>query len=111
MNFSIHLPNHLLQELDQHVKSGGESRSAVVRDAVQQYLERFRASRWPQTLVAHMQSGLQAATHVEDSAGHQGTEPDFDAIRRAMNASMQTTPSIQQPTAKASGAKPAKKRA
>lgn len=89
MNFSIHLPNHLLQELDQHVKSGGESRSAVVRDAVQQYLERFRSSHWPQTLVAHMQEGM--ASRVEDAGAKHTDEPDFDAIRLAMNTSMPAT--------------------
>lgn len=104
MNFSIHLPNHLLQELDQHVKSGGESRSAVVRDAVQQYLERFRTSRWPQTLIAHMQAGLDEPGRVQDGARLQEAEPDFDAIRKAMNTSMPT----QHSKAKKQGVKSSK---
>ena len=86
MNFSVHLPNQLLQALDQHVKAGGESRSFVVREAVQQYLHKFQASQWPSSMVDHMQAGLIASDKYSRSST--ADEPDFDRIRSEMNASM-----------------------
>ena len=88
MNFSVHLPNQLLQALDQHVKAGGESRSFVVREAVQQYLDKFYASQWPKSMVDHMEIGLTCSDKKNDS--NDAGEPDYDSIRHDMNASMST---------------------
>lgn len=88
MNFSVHLPNQLLEALDQHVKEAGESRSFVVREAVQQYLDKFHANQWPQSMLDHMEIGL-TSSHKNGRSNTTG-EPDYDSIRHDMNASMNT---------------------
>ena len=86
MNFTVYLPDQLLQALDQHVKAAGECRSFVVREAVQQYLNKFQASEWPPSMVDHMHAGLNSSGKLCRSISV--NELDFDIIRREMNASM-----------------------
>ena len=78
MNFSIHLPDPLIVELDRHARLQGKSRSSVVREAVTSYLSQQAGSAWPPELEAWMREALP----VDEEA------PDFDAIRKEMNASM-----------------------
>ncbi len=58
MNFSIHLPQPLLIDLDNYAKSHHTSRSSVVREAVQAYLVQQKKSEWPADLRAWMEEGL-----------------------------------------------------
>lgn len=86
MNFTVYLPDQLLQALDQHVKAAGESRSFVVREAVQQYLHKFQASQCPPSMVDHMHAGLNSSD--KSCRSNSVSELDFDSIRKEMNASM-----------------------
>ena len=79
MNFSVHLPQPLLVNLDQFAKTHKISRSGVVRKAVEAYLAAKTKSEWPPEMLAWMQTPPDA----EDSADW----PDFDAIRKENNAS------------------------
>jgi predicted transcriptional regulator len=80
MNFSIHLPQPLLVNLDNFAKTNKLSRSGVVREAVENFLSLKTKSEWSPEMLAWMHEGLQPGfkADVEDW-------PDFDAIRREMN--------------------------
>ena len=79
MNFSIHLPDPLLQRLDSYARSQEASRSGIIREAVQEYLARHSLQAWPADLEKWMQAGKQAGTEAT---------PDFAAVRSEMNRSM-----------------------
>jgi Arc/MetJ-type ribon-helix-helix transcriptional regulator len=80
MNFSVHLPQPLLVNLDNFAKTHMLSRSGVVREAVEAFLSQKTKSEWSPEMMAWMQEGLQPGfkADIEDW-------PDFDAIRREMN--------------------------
>lgn len=79
MNFSIHLPDPLLSDLDRYARSHQISRSGVVREAVQQYLARQAGAAWPDDLTQWMSAPAQPSAE----AG-----PDFELIRAEMNQSI-----------------------
>jgi Arc/MetJ-type ribon-helix-helix transcriptional regulator len=79
MNFSIHLPDPLLADLDAFAQTQQTSRSGVIREAVREYLARHALQAWPEDLERWMREPLPA------TAEH---GPDFDAIRAEMNAAM-----------------------
>lgn len=80
MNFSIHLPQPLLSDLDRYAKSRNTSRSHVVREAVATYLVNQTKSEWPADIRAWMEEALQPGFKPPPCDG-----PDFDAIRREAN--------------------------
>jgi predicted transcriptional regulator len=79
MNFSIHLPQPLLVNLDNFAKTHNTSRSGVVREAVEAYLAQKTKSEWPPELLAWMKS--------PPDAGETADWPDFDATRKEANES------------------------
>ena len=79
MNFSVHLPDPLLEQLDAYARRQQLSRSGVIREAVQLYLARQAGQVWPADLERRMKNPV-------PDAGDGG--PDFAAIRAEMNASM-----------------------
>jgi Arc/MetJ-type ribon-helix-helix transcriptional regulator len=79
MNFSIHLPDPLLEQLDAYARSQQSSRSGIIREAVQLYLSRQARQVWPTDLETFMRNP------VPETSDH---GPDFTAIRAEMNASM-----------------------
>ncbi|MGH8471184.1 MAG: CopG family ribbon-helix-helix protein [Gammaproteobacteria bacterium] len=79
MNFSIHLPDPLLADLDAFAAKKQTSRSGVIREAVCDYLARHALQAWPADLERWMREALPATPE-------QG--PDFDAIRAEMNTAM-----------------------
>ena len=80
MNFSIHLPQLLLADLDQFAQTRKLSRSGIVRDAVESYLAQQRSSAWPDELRTWMEQGLKGNFKPVKSDA-----PDFAAIRSEMN--------------------------
>lgn len=82
MNFSIHLPQPLLTDLDSYAKSRNSSRSNVVREAVAAYLVKQTRSEWPADMRAWMEEALQPGFKPPPCDG-----PDFDAIRQEANQS------------------------
>ncbi|MGH9651480.1 MAG: CopG family ribbon-helix-helix protein [Terriglobales bacterium] len=79
MNFSIHLPDPLVEDLDAFAQTRQTSRSGVIREAVREYLARQALQAWPADLERWMREPFPATAE-------QG--PDFDAIRAEMNSSM-----------------------
>ena len=79
MNFSIHLPQPLLVNLDHFAKTHKTSRSGVVREAVEAYLAQKTKSEWSPEMLAWMQT----PPDPQDTADW----PDFDAIRMEANES------------------------
>jgi len=79
VNFSIHLPDPLLERLDAFARSQEASRSSIIREAVQEYLARRALQEWPADLAKWMRSG---------ESGVPEAVPDFAAIRSEMNSSM-----------------------
>jgi predicted transcriptional regulator len=80
MNFSVHLPDPLLTQLDQFAAAQAKSRSSIVREAVTEYIATRTASAWPSDMAAWMKSRPTKAAATNDW-------PDFDAIRKASNDS------------------------
>lgn len=80
MNFSIHLPQPLLADLDQFALTQKTSRSGIVRDAVESYLAQQRSSAWPDELRTWMEQGLKSSFKSGKSDA-----PDFASIRKEMN--------------------------
>ena len=80
MNFSVHLPQPLLVNLDRFAKTHNTSRSGVVREAVERYLEQQSKSEWPADLRVWMEEALRPGFKPGMDDG-----PDYDAIRSASN--------------------------
>ena len=52
MNVSAYLPDDLVQAVDRHAQTTRTSRSAVLREALEQYLKRMSTGAWPADLMA-----------------------------------------------------------
>lgn len=52
MNISTYLPDNLIRALDQLARDQHVSRSAVIREAVENYLLRFQAGAWPDDVLS-----------------------------------------------------------
>jgi metal-responsive CopG/Arc/MetJ family transcriptional regulator len=72
MNFSVHMDEKTLAELNQLAKEEGKSRSALLSDAFRQYSDerskQVRTNGWPQLLIDHW-----SKAKPEDYSEH----PDF----------------------------------
>ena len=58
VNFSIHLPDPLLADLDAFAQTRQTSRSGVIREAVREYLARHALQAWPADLECWMREPL-----------------------------------------------------
>jgi predicted DNA-binding protein len=65
MNFSIHLSNEMVERLDRAASETGKTRNALVREAVAEWFDRRRMSKWPLSVVSF--KGLQGVTRFEES--------------------------------------------
>jgi len=79
VNFSIHLAEPLVEDLDAFAHVRQTNRSGVIRKAVREYLARHTLQAWPADLERWMREPLPATVE-------QG--PDFDATGAEMNAAM-----------------------
>jgi metal-responsive CopG/Arc/MetJ family transcriptional regulator len=72
MNFSVHMDENTLAELNRLAKEEGKSRSALLSEAFRQYSDerskRVRTNGWPQVLIDHWNTA-----NPEDFSTH----PDF----------------------------------
>jgi len=60
MNFNIYLDDQTGQQLNHVAKQEGESRNALVRQAVSEWLNRHGKSQWPDEVLAF--KGMVSAT-------------------------------------------------
>lgn len=54
MNFNIYLDDETGQQLNQVAKQAGESRNALVRQAVSEWLKRHSKPQWPDEVLSFM---------------------------------------------------------
>ena len=52
MNISTYLPAELLEAVDQLARERHVSRSAVIREAVESHLARYRGGAWPEPVMS-----------------------------------------------------------
>jgi metal-responsive CopG/Arc/MetJ family transcriptional regulator len=82
MNFSVHMDEKTLAELNQVAKEEGISRSALLSEAFRRYSEersqRVQTNGWPQVLIDHWNQ-----TKPEDYSDHPdfGGASDFKPLR------------------------------
>jgi metal-responsive CopG/Arc/MetJ family transcriptional regulator len=87
MNFSIHLPDPLLNQLDHFAAANAKSRSSIVREAVSEYIAARTAHTWPEEMIEWMSSPAKKSPRKTTASKTDDTWPDFDAIRKESNAS------------------------
>lgn len=88
MNFSVHLPDPLLNQLDQFAAAQAKSRSSIVREAVSEYIAARTTHTWPKDMVAWMSSAAKTQARKGVKTTKEMTQhewPDFDAIRNESN--------------------------
>jgi len=51
MNISTYLPGELLEAIDHLAKQQHASRSAIIREAIESHLARYRAGAWPDAVM------------------------------------------------------------
>ena len=47
MNFSVHLNDELVEQLNQTARESGKTCNALIREAVGEWLDRRRSGKWP----------------------------------------------------------------
>ena len=52
MNFSIYLDDAMGQQLNQLAQESGQSRNALIRQAISQWLEQQSKPKWPQAVMS-----------------------------------------------------------
>ena len=77
MNFNIYLDDETGQRLNQVAKQEGESRNALVRQAVSEWLNRHGKSQWPDEVLAF--KGMADIPRFEASRGRL-KPPDADPL-------------------------------
>ena len=65
MNFNIYLDEETGEQLNQAARKGGESRNALIRRAISEWLGRQGVSRWPDEVMGF--TGLPSAARFEDA--------------------------------------------
>ena len=53
MNINIYLEDSLADSLNHYVKDSGQSRNAIIREAVQEYLTTHQVKNWPESVLQH----------------------------------------------------------
>jgi Arc/MetJ-type ribon-helix-helix transcriptional regulator len=51
MNFSLHLNDELVRRLNAMAQATGKSRNALIREAVEEWLERRARGQWPEAVL------------------------------------------------------------
>jgi len=77
MNFNIYLDDETGQQLNRVAKQAGESRNALVRQAVSEWLNRHGKSQWPDEVLAF--KGVADLPRFEASRGRL-KPPDADPL-------------------------------
>ena len=67
MNFSIYLDDETGQQLNQFARRTGESRNALIRQAVRDWLNRHEEPQWPDEVLAF--KGIAGLPRFEASRG------------------------------------------
>jgi hypothetical protein len=79
MTFSIYLDDKLTKRLNRAASESGKARNALIRQALEEWLARSRAERWPEAVLAF--KGVRGAPRFEKS--RKGLKPPrapFDTL-------------------------------
>ena len=79
VNFSLHLSDDLVRQLNAVSKATGQSRNTLMREAIEEWLERQTCRQWPEDVLRF--SGFPKAIPFEDARAEllSPKEP-FDAV-------------------------------
>jgi metal-responsive CopG/Arc/MetJ family transcriptional regulator len=86
MNFSLHLNDDLMRRLNALTQAMGQSRNALIREAIEEWLERQEHRRWPKEVLRF--SGIPEAIPLEQSRADKSI---------SNSQSLATTPAIRSP--------------
>ena len=76
MNISSYLPDDLVRALDRLAREHHSSRSAVIRDALELYLRRFRPGAWPDEVMSWQGDvGFAPFESLRGAEDQQGKDP------------------------------------
>jgi hypothetical protein len=79
MNFSLHLSDDLVRHLSAMAKATGQSRNALIRQAVEEWLERQTRRQWPEEVSGF--SGFPEVVPFEQARAELlPPEEPFDAV-------------------------------
>jgi hypothetical protein len=79
MNFSVHLNDELLDELNKTARESGRTRNALIREAIGEWLGRRRSARWPELVLGFQ--GIPKSKRFEDYRSHlKPPREPFDAF-------------------------------
>lgn len=53
MNINIYLEDSLAKSLNHYVKETGQSRNAIIREAVQEYITAHQVTSWPDSVLKY----------------------------------------------------------
>ncbi len=53
MNINIYLEDSLAKSLNSHVKETGQSRNAIIREAVKDYIISHQVTKWPDSVLKY----------------------------------------------------------
>ena len=53
MNINIYLEDSLADSLNHYVKDSGQSRNAIIREAVQEYIITHQVKKWPDSVLKY----------------------------------------------------------
>lgn len=53
MNINIYLEDSLADSLNHYVKGSGQSRNAIIREAVQEYIITHQVKKWPDSVLKY----------------------------------------------------------
>jgi predicted transcriptional regulator len=65
MTFSIYLDDKLTERLNRVATESGKARNALIREALEEWLARSRAKKWPEAVMAF--KGVGGAQRFEDA--------------------------------------------
>lgn len=71
MNLSLHLDDDLARRLSAMTEATGQSRNALIRKAIKEWLERQTCHRWPEEILRF--PGLPDAVPFEDARAERGS--------------------------------------
>ena len=54
MNFNVYVEDWIGQQLEQSVQATGKSRNAIIREAIQLWLDQQKKSQWPSEILDFM---------------------------------------------------------
>jgi metal-responsive CopG/Arc/MetJ family transcriptional regulator len=79
MNFSVHLNDQMVERLNQAARERGKTRNALIREAVGEWFDRRRPTKWPAEVMNFR--GIRGIKRFEENRKNlRPPRPPFDAV-------------------------------